>query len=239
MKNLTIIGGYDKTGNKENIETLTLSIGELYTIVGNTGSGKSRLIKDIEQLATGESITKRKIIIDDDTPHEALMAHLGQNMRFVLDVTVEEFFILHGKCKGKDVDCQRLLEITNDITPEKVNLYDNLNELSGGQTRAVMIADISLICNSPVVLIDEIENAGIDKEKALLYLTGNNKLVIAVTHDAHTALMANKRIIMNGGAISAVVERTEREKELYRELSQEYKKQKELQAKMKQGLYLA
>ncbi len=239
MKNLTIIGGYDKTGKKENIETLTLSIGELYTIVGNTGSGKSRLIKDIEQLATGESITKRKIIIDDDTPHEALMAHLGQSMRFVLDVTVEEFFILHGKCKGKAVDCKRLLEITNDITPEKVNLHDNLNELSGGQTRAVMIADISLICNSPVVLIDEIENAGIDKEKALLYLTGNNKLVIAVTHDAHTALMANKRIIMNGGAISAIVERTENEKELYKALSQEYKKQKELQTKMKQGLYLA
>lgn len=30
-----------------------------------------------------------------------------------------------------------------------------------------MIADIALLCDSPIVLIDEIENAGIDKERAL------------------------------------------------------------------------
>ena len=33
-----------------------------------------------------------------------------------------------------------------------------------------MIADIALVCDSPVVLIDEIENAGVDKEKAFLHL---------------------------------------------------------------------
>lgn len=32
-----------------------------------------------------------------------------------------------------------------------------------------MIADIAFICDSPIVLIDEIENAGIDKEKHLRY----------------------------------------------------------------------
>lgn len=45
-----------------------------------------------------------------------------------------------------------------------------------------MIADIALICDSPVVLIDEIENAGIDKEHALRALLGHDKLVLVVTH---------------------------------------------------------
>ena len=31
-----------------------------------------------------------------------LVAHLGQNMRFVLDASVEEFLALHAQCRGKE-----------------------------------------------------------------------------------------------------------------------------------------
>ena len=69
---------------------------QLYTIVGNTGSGKSRLIKDIEQLANHDTITQRSVFIDDtnfsweERQQRSLhfVAHLGQNMRFMLDTTV-------------------------------------------------------------------------------------------------------------------------------------------------------
>ena len=71
-----------------------------------------------------------------------------------------------------------------------------------------MIGDISLICDSPIVLIDEIENAGIDKQKALNLLCRQDKLVLVVTHDPHTALMSEQRIVLSGGAITAVVRRT-------------------------------
>lgn len=114
-----------------------------------------------------------------------LVAHLGQSMRFVLDTTVEEFLMLHGLCRGKNVDLDGILELANGITPEPILAGQNLNLLSGGQTRALMIADIALICDSPVVLIDEIENAGIDKEHALRALLGHDKLVLVVTHDSH------------------------------------------------------
>ncbi len=59
-----------------------------------------------------------------------------------------------------------------------------------------MIADIALLCDSPIVLIDEIENAGIDKERALGLLQRHDKLVLVVTHDPHTALMSRRRIVM-------------------------------------------
>ena len=69
MHKLTIYGGNDKYGNLEGIRRLDLVRGELYTIVGNTGSGKSRLIKDIEQLANHDTITQRSVFIDDKSFH--------------------------------------------------------------------------------------------------------------------------------------------------------------------------
>jgi hypothetical protein len=42
-----------------------------------------------------------------------------------------------------------------------------MTELSGGQTRSLLIADAVVIGNSPIILLDEIENAGIHKTKAL------------------------------------------------------------------------
>ncbi len=102
-----------------------------------------------------------------------------------------------------------------------------------------MIADISLVCDAPIVLIDEIENAGIDKEKALKLLRGQNKLVLSATHDVHTALMAEKRLIMEGGGIKAIVQRTKGEEALYREMSREYEARKVQQAKLRKGECLA
>ena len=122
--------------------------------MGNTGSGKSRFIKDIEQLACGDSVTGRRILLDDASVPPAerqnvsahLVAHLGQNMRFVLDASVEEFLQLHARCRARAIDPTEVLALTNEITPEPVTLRQGLNQLSGGQSRALMIADIALIC---------------------------------------------------------------------------------------------
>ncbi len=86
-----------------------------------------------------------------------------------------------------------------------------------------MIADIALICDSPIVLIDEIENAGIDKIKALDILTDSEKLILMVTHDPHTALMAGKRIVMKNGGVANIVKRTTSELLLFEQMDKEYK----------------
>lgn len=244
MKHLTILPGQDKNHYPEQFPPLCLEPGELCAIVGNTGSGKSRLIKDIEQLAWGDSVTGRHILLDGTpvAPSKRLsvsgnlVAHLSQNMRFVLDLTVRDFLTLHCRCRGReDLDPRTMVDTANTITPEPVHLYDSLNLLSGGQSRALMIADIALACDSPIVLIDEIENAGIDKKKALHLLTGTKKLVLIVTHDPHTALMTPKRLIMKNGAICAVRKRTPEEKQLFISLDQEYEKQMALQALLRKG----
>lgn len=246
MKNLTILRGHGKGGVPEPFQSIVLSRGELWTIVGNTGSGKSRLIKDIEQLSDGDSVTGRHVLLDgaavpiDCRQREStrLVAHLGQNMRFVLDTTVEDFLTLHAQCREKAISPAAVLELANDITPGPVFASHNLNQLSGGQARALMIADIALVCDSPVVLIDEIENAGVDKEKAFLHLKNQDKLVLVVTHDPHTALMAHKRIVLHGGAVTAVVERSPQEAELYGELSLAYQQHQTYQSLLRKGAHL-
>lgn len=248
MNDLTILPGRDKDLCPEGFSPLCLKPGDLCAIVGNTGSGKSRLIKDIEQLAWGDSVTGRRILLDgrQTAPSERLfisgnlVAHLSQNMRFVLDLTIRDFLTLHCRCRGREnLDPQTVTNTANTITPEPVHLDDSLNLLSGGQSRALMIADMALACDSPIVLIDEIENAGIDKKKALQLLTGTKKLVLIVTHDPHTALMASKRLIMQNGAICGVRRRTPGEKQLFASLDQGYEKQMALQLLLRKGEYLS
>lgn len=241
---IRILPGADKNGKPEGYSEIDLKSGELYTIVGNTGSGKSRLIKDLEQFVQQDSVSQRTILLDGRLPSPEerltisrnLIAHLGQNMRFVLDKTVEEFLKLHAECRDiPNPDIDGILEVANGITPEPVTRTMNLNTLSGGQSRALMIADISCICDSPVVLIDEIENAGIDKTKALQLLLNRQKLVLIVTHDLHTALMSQKRIIMENGGVKAIAIRTPDEEALYHELEKSYQKRRKLQNAMREG----
>ena len=101
-------------------------------------------------------------------------------MKFVLDITVGEFIALHLESRGKNSSIASIVEVVNTITPEAIHEKMNLNMLSGGKTRALMIVDIALICDAPIVLIDEIENAGIDKTKAFALLTGENKIVFKI-----------------------------------------------------------
>ena len=51
-----------------------------------------------------------------------------------------------------------------------------------------MIADTAVLSASPVVLIDEIENAGIDRQQALDILIREEKIVLMATHDPILAL---------------------------------------------------
>lgn len=182
INTITIQSGKDKTGNPEKIRSLEIEKGQIYSIVGFTGSGKSQLISDIEQLAQGDTITGRRILIDGMepdylmrfNPNGKLVAQLSQNMNFVLEMSVSEFLQLHAGCRGlnRGVDLvEEVLDCVNTLAGEPVKPDDILTRLSGGQSRALMIADVAVISSSPVILIDEIENAGIDRRKAMELLT--------------------------------------------------------------------
>jgi ABC-type lipoprotein export system ATPase subunit len=75
-----------------------------------------------------------------------------------------------------------------------------------------MIADTAILSRSPIILIDEIENAGIDRKRALNLLLSEEKIVLMATHDPILALLADRRIVIRNGGIAKVVETTEEER---------------------------
>jgi len=214
IRELHIFGGRNKSGDMEPLREVNIRVGEIIGIVGPTGSGKSSFIADIEQLSQGDTPTKRKILVNGHVPDQELrnstrkkiVAQLSQNMHFFANMTVFEFIQLHAKCRDKPGSViNRVIDLANTLTGEPLQPADELSMLSGGQSRALMVADISLISDSPIVLIDEIENAGIKKHEALQILAGHGKIVLVVTHDPVLALLASRRIIMkNGGMIGMV-----------------------------------
>lgn len=225
IQNLTIIGGINKQREAENI-TLTIHKGEVISIVGPTGSGKSRLLVDIECLAQKDTPTKRQILINDKALDDderfnldgKLVAQLSQNMNFIMDVSVKDFLTMHAKVRlGDEVAkhsniIEKCFAMVNELAGEKFTMDTKVTQLSGGQSRALMIADVSCISSSPIVLIDEIENAGIDRQKAIACLAKSEKIVIMSTHDPLLALSANKRIVIKHGGIAKILNISDAEK---------------------------
>ncbi len=228
VEKITIIGGQNKLGEHEDI-TISIEKGEIITVMGPTGSGKSCLLADIECLAQGDTQTKRKILIDGRIPSERerfqienkLIAQLSQNMNFVMDLRVFDFLRLHGESRMiEDLDkvIEKIFDTANDLAGERFSKETPLTELSGGQSRALMIADTAFLSASPIVLIDEIENAGVDRKKALRLLAREQKIVLMSTHDPILALMGDKRIIIENGGIKTVLETSAMEKQNLKDL---------------------
>jgi ABC-type lipoprotein export system ATPase subunit len=152
-----------------------------------------------------------------------MVAQLSQNMNFIVDLTVEEFIRMHGECRktadaensggGFDEMAERILTAANRLTGEAISASMPLTQLSGGQSRSLMIADTGLLSPSPVVLIDELENAGVDRARALELLVGEDKIVLVSTHDPVLALLGARRLCIRGGAVRGVIQTSPAERQ--------------------------
>jgi ABC superfamily ATP binding cassette transporter, ABC protein len=246
VKSLTIISGYNKFSEAENFESLKIEKSQIIAIVGPTGAGKSRLLQDIEWMAQKDTPTKRQILINDEIPdikkrfasNNKLVAQLSQNMNFVMDLKVKEFLQLHAQSRlieNIDETVEKIITEANNLAGETFKEDTDITSLSGGQSRALMIADTAILSKSPIVLIDEIENAGIDRKKALNLLVSKDKIVLMATHDPTLALIADKRIVINNGGIVNILETTAKEKELLDELEIYDEKFKNMRSALRYG----
>ncbi len=243
---ITIYPGFYKDGTKEKFNKIEISKGDIIAIVGPTGSGKSRLLADIEWAANMDTPTKRKVLINNRVlePHERfsasnkLVAQLSQNMNFVMDLSVYEFLDLHASSRmieNKTEMVQKIFDKANELAGENFTSETPITELSGGQSRALMIADTAILSKAPIILIDEIENAGIDRKKALELLISEDKIVLMSTHDPILALMGDKRLVINNGGIEAVIDTSEEERNILSDLEKLDKTLMKMRNKLRYG----
>ncbi|WP_419787129.1 ATP-binding cassette domain-containing protein [Pseudodesulfovibrio sp.] len=230
LASLTVTGGRDKSGRDEPGE-VQFAPGVITALLGPTGSGKSRFLQDIESLADNDTPSGRCVLLDGEKPDPdlrfelqgRLVAQLTQNMNFVLDMGVRDFILTHAESREvpePEAVADRVIEAANDLAGEPFKADTQLTQLSGGQSRALMIADAALLSWSPVLLIDEIENAGVDKVRALELLLKSDKIVVIATHDPVLALSAHRRLVFEHGAVRNVMHRTPAEERLLAHLEE-------------------
>lgn len=215
IESITVLQGCGKSGQTDNIEQVTFKMGDIVSIVGQTGSGKTTLINDIALFADKNTPSQRKVLINGETPSEEYLsdpsknpiAYITQHTNFLSDMPVYKFLQTHASIRKtySDSIIEETLDFANQLTGEPIILDSAMTELSGGQTRAMLIADAVIIGNSPIILLDEIENAGIHRTKALQLLRNYDKIFIFVTHDPRITLLSDFRIIMKNGSMDDLI----------------------------------
>ncbi len=232
IKSITIVPGRNRQGEPEYLNNIELKMGNIISIVGPTGSGKTTLINDIELLADGTTPTGRQILINNATPPDEYrnnpsrnpIALITQHTTFLSDLPVREFLYMHARIRNKnDLHVseliQKTLDFANQLTGEPINAKNKMTELSGGQTRSLLIADATVICDTPIVLLDEVENAGIHRTRALELLRQHEKIFVFVTHDPRIALLSDFRVIMKEGGIARVLQTNQTERKFSEQIA--------------------
>ena len=224
---ISILRGHGRDGAPDAIDRLDLRMGDVVSVVGHTGSGKTTLINDIELFADGDTPSGRRILINGDVappsyrddPARNPIALITQHTNFLSDLPVNVFLQTHAGIRRTSSNAiadavSETLGFANQLTGEPISPTSRMTELSGGQTRALLIADATIICDTPIVLLDEVENAGINRSRALELLRRYRKIFVFVTHDPRIALLSDYRLVLKDGRIDAVLHTDARERQL-------------------------
>jgi len=216
IERITVFGGRGKDGAYEAVSQVEFCMGQVISIVGPTGSGKTTLIDDLELFANENTPSGRKVMINGELPSEELI--LDPARRPIAQITQHTNFLSDLGNFHADSVVDETLNFANQLTGEAIDPASAMTELSGGQTRALLIADAVVIGNSPIILLDEIENAGIHRTRALELLRQYEKIFIFVTHDPRIALLSDFRIVMKNGAMQKIIQTSEEEKRVVEEI---------------------
>jgi subfamily B ATP-binding cassette protein MsbA len=206
---------YDNDPNKQILNNFSLEIpkGSMVALVGESGGGKSSLIKLVQRLydPTSGSITWDGIDLRD-----AKLLSLKKQIALVTQETVLfnesiKYNISYGNPEASDDDVAEAARIAfaDDFISELPQKYDTLVGergilLSGGQRQRIAIARAVLL-NAPVLILDEATSA-LDAEserlvqKALANLM-QNKTSIVIAHRLSTIRKADTIVVMERGKI--------------------------------------
>ena len=224
-----------ENGQKQILKGINLEVpvGKMVALVGESGGGKSSLIKLIQRLYDP---TDGSIEWDGIDLRDANLASLKKQIALVTQETVLfndtiRYNISYGKPDATDADIEQASRVAfaEEFIEQMPNRYETIvgergTMLSGGQRQRIAIARAVLI-NAPVLILDEATSA-LDTEserlvqKALANLT-QDKTSIVIAHRLSTIRRADLIVVMEKGKIietgthDELIEKSGKYKRLY------------------------
>ena len=197
------------------LDSVSLSIekGKVVALVGESGGGKSTLIKLVQRLYDPAS---GSIKWDGHDLRELKLADLKRQIALVTQETVlfndtVRYNISYGDPNATDEDIRRAAEIAfaADFIEELPNKYETIvgergTFLSGGQRQRIAIAR-AVLANAPVLILDEATSAlDAESERLVQQALGNlmrDKTSIVIAHRLSTIRRADKIVVMERGRV--------------------------------------
>ena len=192
VKNLSVVYGANVV--LRNVD-LSLAAGEIVTIVGPNGSGKTSLLRSIIGAIAPE---KGSVEIKPDLK----MGYVPQRLHIdqTLPITVERFMRLTSAVSRPQ--CKTALEKAG--VPDL--LHRQMAQLSGGQFQRVLLAR-ALTNNPDVLLLDE-ATQGLDQPGSAAFYrqieavrTETGCAILMISHDLHVVMSASDRVICLNGHV--------------------------------------
>ena len=174
---------------------LKIEPGEIVTVVGPNGSGKTSLLKAIIG-ATPPTAGSVKL------KPNLKIGYVPQRLNFnsSLPMTVERFMQLRQK--GGNKSCVKVLEEVGVSSLIK----QQMSQLSGGQFQRVLLAH-ALINNPEILLLDE-ATQGLDQPGSAAFYRlveearqNTGCAVLMISHDLHVVMSASDRVICLNGHV--------------------------------------
>ncbi len=213
--------------------SLEVAKGSMVALVGESGGGKSSLIKLIQRLYDP---TNGAIRWDGIDLRDATLLGLKKQIALVTQETVLfndtiGYNISYGKPDATQADIEEAARIAfaDEFIAQMPDRYDTIvgergTMLSGGQRQRIAIARAVLV-NAPVLILDEATSAlDTESERLVQQALGNltqDKTSIVIAHRLSTIQRADKIVVMEKGRIvetgthSELLERGGRYKQLY------------------------
>ena len=193
LKNADIFQGKHLVLNDVSFE---INAGEFVYLIGQTGSGKSSLLKTLYgdlPLKTGQGVVAGHNLVGLRTKNiPPLRRDIGivfQDFQLLSDRSVEanlDFVLRATGWKDKEKRNQRIIEVLSLVGMQNKR-HKSTFEISGGEQQRVAIARALL--NSPKVILADEPTGNLDPRTSeeimslLLSLTDQNTAVLMATHD--------------------------------------------------------
>lgn len=198
---------------------LEIAAGELVSVIGPSGSGKSSLLNIIGGLdkATAGTVTVGEKVVTDLSVRQLvdfrrkMVGHVFQNLNLIPTLTAQENIEFSMMASGvkRDKRKQRVQELLNIVGLE-ARAHHKPEELSGGEQQRIAIAS-ALSNDAPVLLADEptgeldTTNARIIAEHLVKINQEFGKTIIMVTHDPSVARVSHRILRIEDGIIKTAL----------------------------------